>query len=107
MRAPYFGWFVCCSLSSSAVLLCSLLSTTFLQMDKYDVIPASMGLPGGWYQPHSHIASPAFHSSASLSPSITSSTWFLDSGASNHMTFVEHSFTDSNPYLGKEKNYHC
>ena len=49
------------------------------------------------------LAFPAFHSSASLSSHITSSTWFLDSGASNHMTFVEHSFTDSHPYLGQEK----
>ena len=64
---------------------------------------ASMGFNGGRYHPHSHIASPAFHSSASLSSSITPSTWFLDSGASNHMTSVEHSFLDSHPYLGKEK----
>ena len=60
-----------------------------------------MGFNGGWYQTHSPIAFPAFHSSASTSL-ITSSTWFLDSRASNHMTFVEHSFTNSQPYLGKE-----
>ena len=62
---------------------------------------ASMGISGGRYQ--THIASPAFHSSAYLSSPITSSTWFLDSGASNHMTSVEHSFTDSHSYLGKKK----
>ena len=56
---------------------------------------ASMGFNGGRYQTHSHIAFPAFHASASLSSPITLSTWFLDSGASNHMTFIEHSFTDS------------
>ena len=43
---------------------------------------ASMGFSGGWFQPHSHKAFYAFHSSASLSSSITSSTWFLESGAS-------------------------
>ena len=62
---------------------------------------ASMGISGGRYQ--THIASPAFHSSAYLSSPITPSTWFLDSGVSSHMTSVEHSFTDSHSYLGKEK----
>ena len=46
----------------------------------------SMGISG--LSPSS-IAFPAFHSSTSLSTSITPSTWFLDSGASNHMTSVE------------------
>ena len=64
---------------------------------------ASMGFNGGRYQPLSLLAFPAFHSSISLSSSITPSTWFLDSGASNHMTSVECSFTASHPYLGKDK----
>ena len=64
---------------------------------------ASMGFSSSRYQTHSSTAYPAFHSSASLSFPITSSTWFLDSGASNHMTSIEHSFTDSHAYLGKEK----
>ena len=62
-----------------------------------------MGFNGGWYQTHSPMAFPALHSSASLSSPFTSSIWFFYSGASNHMTSVEHSFTDSHPYLGKEK----
>eukprot|EP00268_Persea_americana_P066589 TRINITY_DN9083_c0_g1_i6.p1 TRINITY_DN9083_c0_g1~~TRINITY_DN9083_c0_g1_i6.p1 ORF type:complete len:246 (-),score=11.42 TRINITY_DN9083_c0_g1_i6:87-767(-) len=64
---------------------------------------ASMGFNGGWYQTHSPIAFPAFHSLVSLSSSITPSTWFLNSGASNYMTSVESSFTDSHPYLRKDK----
>ena len=64
---------------------------------------ASMGFNGGRYQPLSLLAFPAFHSSISQSSSITPSTWFLDSGASNHMTSVECSFTASHPYLGKDK----
>jgi hypothetical protein len=62
-----------------------------------------MGFNGGRHQTHSPIAFPAFHSSASLSSSITPSTWFLDSTASNQMKSVKGSFTDSHPYLGKEK----
>ena len=49
----------------------------------------SIGFNGGQYQTHSHIAFPAFHSSASLFFPIASSTWFLNSEGSNDMTSVE------------------
>ena len=45
------------------------------------------------------IASPAFHSSSALNTSITHTTWFLDLGASNHMTTDKESLTLSNVYF--------
>lgn len=45
----------------------------------------------------------SFHSSISLSTSMTPSTWFLDSGASIHMTSMEQNIHDSQTYVGCEK----
>lgn len=44
----------------------------------------------------------AFHSSTALSTYVTPSTWFLDSGASNHTTSVEHNLENPQPYAGNE-----
>eukprot|EP00268_Persea_americana_P019315 TRINITY_DN19897_c0_g1_i5.p1 TRINITY_DN19897_c0_g1~~TRINITY_DN19897_c0_g1_i5.p1 ORF type:complete len:123 (-),score=16.45 TRINITY_DN19897_c0_g1_i5:103-471(-) len=44
----------------------------------------------------SHNAFPAFHSS---STPVNSSSWFIDSGASNHMTSGEQSLQGTHPYV--------
>ena len=47
-------------------------------------------------------ASSAFHSSTTLTASISPSTWVLDSETSNHMTFVEQNLQDPQTYVGHE-----
>lgn len=59
----------------------------------------SMGINGLFPSPTTFAA---FHSSTALSTYVTPSTWFLDSGASNHTTSVEHNLENPQPYAGNE-----
>eukprot|EP00268_Persea_americana_P019317 TRINITY_DN19897_c0_g1_i7.p1 TRINITY_DN19897_c0_g1~~TRINITY_DN19897_c0_g1_i7.p1 ORF type:complete len:143 (-),score=19.98 TRINITY_DN19897_c0_g1_i7:35-463(-) len=56
-----------------------------------------MGISGLCF---SHNTFLAFHS-AFCTPT-NSSSWFIDSGASNHMTFVEQSLQGTQPYVGND-----
>lgn len=51
----------------------------------------------------SHTIFHAFYSSIALSTSMTLSTWFLDSGASIHMTSMKQNIHDSQTYVVCEK----
>ena len=56
-----------------------------------------MGISGLSLSP---AASPTFHSSTTFSASISPSTWFLDSGAFNHMISLEQNLQDPQAYVG-------